>query len=202
MNKILYIIFLFVLFILSGCSSSKETDNEDRKTEEEKNTGKDLSDEAGLRIIEIAKEEQKNEMYSSLSDSAYLYWLDNQLIILENSSKCNIYALNVLFKSGYKCPAENVLTYDLMDTSLFNDILPVVNFHNENDLLRGDLIIWNGHVIIYDSFIYLNDELYAYAWWAGTNQENNGTNIINDVAFGKYPLKGYFIIRRPVKRSH
>ena len=121
----------------------------------------------------------------------------------------NIFALNVLYKSGCKCPDENSLSYDLMDTSKYNDIFKFIYAGSEdqsvneetaekNIIQNGDLIIWNGHVIIFESFVNLNGKLYANAWWAGTNQQNNGVNIINDVVHGKYPIEGEFIVRRPV----
>jgi hypothetical protein len=57
-------------------------------------------------------------MYSISEDTAFLYWLDNQIITLNNSTKCNIFALNVLYKAGFKCPEINTLTYDLRDTEV------------------------------------------------------------------------------------
>jgi hypothetical protein len=42
--------------------------------------------------------------------------------------------------------------------------------------------------------------LYAQAWWSGTSQEDNNDNVINNVKYGKYPLKGNYIVRRPIKK--
>lgn len=205
------VIFLFLIIssaVLSGCTSSESTkeETENKADTKEENTDNNFNSNSSEskqktlenRIIRIAGEEQKNPMYMRLQDSTYLYWINNQLLLTENSTKCNIFAMNVLFKAGCKCPEENVLTYDLMDTNRFREILPLVEIKYDTDFRKGDLIIWSGHVIIFDSVAYVNDELYAFAYWAGTSQENNGKNIINDVVFGKYRLDGDYIVRRPV----
>lgn len=215
-KAILLLILIFALYI-SGCSGSDNSEEEDEYSTEEYKKGEDLtSAEKEInteilwnRIEKTAREEQKNTMYSRVKDSTYLYWLNNQLLITENSSKCNIFALNVLYKSGFKCPNENVLSYDLMDTSRYKDVFTLIYSGNADDyineeiekyniFLKGDLIIWNGHVIIFESLLNINKKLYAQGWWAGTRQQNNGENIINEVVHGKYPLNGEFIVRRPV----
>ena len=211
------LLFLIQVIYFSGCSGSDNTDEEyenipkdKENTEVQKPTGSETASEMiWEKISKIAEEEQQNEMYSRSKDSTYIYWLNDQLMILENSSKCNIFALNVLYRSGCKCPDENALTYDLMDTLRFNDIFPVIyksnddniyfeDLANSNLIKKGDLIIWNGHVIIFESFEFLNGRFFANAWWAGTKQENNGENIINDVVHGKYPIEGEYIVRRPL----
>ena len=196
MKKVFVYFILFI--IISGCSASKENKSETKETKTEEEEVYEESDYAGTQIIKVAMEEQKNRMYSTLSDTSVLYWLDFDTLYLAGFSKCNIYALNVLHKSGFKCPEENVRTYDLMDTSRFNDILPIIKFKDETDLRKGDLIVWDGHVIIYESYVYINDDLYAVAWWAGSKQQDNGINVVNNVAYGKFPLNGNFIVRRPV----
>lgn len=204
--KFCYAICLSASVIFSACSASKEKTgdtDEDKKTVGVKESG--YYSAYLEKINKSASEEQLNSMYSRSEDTAFLYWLDNQVIVLNNSTKCNIFALNVLFKAGFKCPESNALTFDLMDTSKFNDVFPVIKFTTEDDLnekLRpGDLIIWNGHVIIFESAESVNGKDYAVAWWAGTRQEDNGENIINNVIHGRYPLEGYFIARRPLRRK-
>ena len=201
--KFFYLSCLAITFIISACSASN--DRSDKSDENNKSGSIENTESYSSvynKINKTAEEEQLNPMYSISEDTAFLYWLDNQIITLNNSTKCNIFALNVLYKAGFKCPEINTLTYDLMDTSRFKDIFPLINFENESDLRnkirQGDLIIWNGHVIIFESIEKINERLYAVAWWAGTRQEDNGENIINNVIHGKYPLDGYFIVRRPV----
>lgn len=201
--RLLILTALTLLIIVSGCSGSSGNDNEEASDKIKTGTESEseITENSGLvseKISKAAFNEQKNPMYSRAEDSSYLYWLDNELIITDSATKCNIFAMNVLFKAGFKCPAEYPLTYDLMDTSKFKDILPVVKINSETDFRKGDLIIWNGHVIIFEYIIYNDDELYAMAWWAGTNQENNGVNIINDVVHGKFPIYEGFIVRRPL----
>jgi hypothetical protein len=104
-----------------------------------------------------------------------------------------------LFKAGFKTPRTNALSSDLADTTQFNDILPVVGISEPESAKKGDLIAWNGHVIIFDYLVKLKQDLYAMAWWAGTSQKDNGDNIVNNVVYGKYKLNGYFVIRRPLK---
>ena len=201
--KFFYLFCLTITFFISACSASNDRSD---KSEENNKSGSVENTESYSsvfnKINKTAEEEQLNPMYSISEDTAFLYWLDNQIITLNNSTKCNIFALNVLYKAGFKCPEINTLTYDLMDTSRFKDIFPLINFEDETDLVNkirpGDLIIWNGHVIIFESLEKIKERLYAVAWWAGTHQEDNGENIINNVIHGKYPLEGNFIVRRPV----
>lgn len=201
--KFFYLFSLAITFFISACSASN---NRSDKSEEKNKSGSIEDNESYSavwnKINKTAQEEQLNPMYSRSEDTALLYWLDNQIIALNNSTKCNIFALNVLYKAGFKCPDINTLTYDLMDTSRFKDIFPLIIFENEIDLRNkirpGDLIIWNGHVIIFESLEKINERLYAVAWWAGTRQEDNGENTVNNVIHGRYPLEGYFIVRRPV----
>ena len=63
------------------------------------------------------------------------------------------------------------------------------------------MIVWNGHVIIFDYLIKTKEKIYAQAWWAGTRQKDNNVNVINNVKYGKYQLKGYYIVRRPIKEK-
>ncbi|MBK6770554.1 MAG: hypothetical protein IPG78_00105 [Ignavibacteria bacterium] len=201
--KFFYLSCLAITFIISACSASNDRSD---KSEENNKPGSIENTESYSsvfnKINKTAEEEQLNPMYSISEDTTFLYWLGNQIITLNNSTKCNIFALNVLYKAGFKCPEINTLTYDLMDTSRFKDIFPLINFEDETDLVNkirpGDLIIWNGHVIIFESLEKIKERLYAVAWWAGTRQEDNGENIINNVIHGKYPLDGNFIVRRPV----
>jgi len=189
---LVFLSFAFLVY-LSGCTSSK--------TSEEENTQPTEIDQTeGGAIISAAEAEQDNEMYSPKIDDTYLYWLDNRLIKLKGSTKCNIFALNVLFKSGYKTPTENALTRDLVDTDKFTDILPVIGIQTTDNAAKGDLIVWNGHVIILESLTTIKNDLYAVAWWAGTRQKDNGDNIKNNVCYGKYKLNGYYVVRRPVKK--
>jgi hypothetical protein len=181
----LYIIFFLLVFIY-GCSSSTDDirDNDIEKQD----------------IFEVAKEEQKNKMYSKESDSTVAYWSNNKIIRAGNHTKCNIYALNTLYKAGYLCPKEYILTKDLFDTAKFDDILKIIKINKNSEILSGDLVVWNGHVIIFQKLLILNNTEYALAYWAGTSQPDNGEEIINNVKYGKYKLEGYFIIRRPKKR--
>ncbi len=180
-----------------SCTSSKETKEE----EETKNKTETITEETqGAAIMDVARTEQMNPMYSKSQDSTYLYWLNNKLILLDGQTKCNIYAINTLFKAGFKTPDVNVLTRDLMDTSRFNDILPVVGISDPDAATKGDLIVWNGHVIIFDHIVKIKNDTYAQAWWAGTRQADNGENIVNNVVYGKYKLSGYYLVRRPVRK--
>lgn len=194
----------FFIFILSlnGCSSSSETSEDDNSADKEDQSGsKDKTFEAtGSEIIYYAGTEQANEMYSSLKDTSYLYWLNDQLLITNGSTKCNIFALNVLYKSGYKTPDVNTLCSDLFDTTFAADILPVIGINTIEDARTGDLIVWSYHVIILETVVNIYGEEYAYGWWAGTRNEDNGENIKNNVCHGKYPLNGDFIVRRPMKK--
>lgn len=155
----------------------------------------------GDLIFKYAKLEQKNPMYAKDSDSTLLYWLKNKVLYLKGQTKCNIFAINTLYRAGFKCPDVNVRTKDLMSEDLFNDIFPVIRVRKPEDLEKGDLIVWYGHVIIYHSFQIIKNDIYALAIWAGTTKKDNGKNVINNVMFGKYPLNGNFIVRRPIRMN-
>ncbi len=202
-NSIMKFIAVFISFLLityftgcSGSAGSEETDEAEITTEKKTEI---LNTESSV-ILTTAKEEQNNYMYSPETDSTYLYWLNNELIILNGSTKCNIFALNVLSKAGFRTPEENALAADLFDTTLFNDILLVVGRNDISNAAKGDLIIWSYHVIIFEEQVYIGEEEYALAWWAGTRQSDNGNNIKNNVCFGKYKLDGDFVVRRPLKK--
>ncbi len=197
-HKLFLLITLSGFIYFSGCSGSKSTESEEKTETTEVNTGEEAE---GALIINTAKEEQQNEMYSKTKDTTYLYWLNNKLILLKNQTKCNIFALNTLFKAGFKTPTVNALTRDLVDTSKFADILPVIGISDPELARKGDLIVWNGHVIIFDELTKIIEDSYAKAWWAGTSQADNGDNVINNVIYGKYKLSGHYIIRRPLKKS-
>ncbi|MEO8211164.1 MAG: hypothetical protein ABI840_11450 [bacterium] len=200
--KSLLLLVIFLAIWIPGCSSSSESDEEEYEAEtksEVKNKNKAENSEAE-KILKIAEQEQRNVMYSPDVDSTYLYWLDNQIIVLNGSTKCNIFALNVLYKSGFKTPNENALSRDLFDTIKFSEILPVIGINDVSQARKGDIIVWYNHVIIFESQLEIGNELYAIAWWAGTSQDDNGKNIINNVCYGKYKLNREFIIRRPVKK--
>jgi hypothetical protein len=184
---------MVVVLYFAGCSSSK-TDEEEITTTTETESYETSS------IINAAQAEQENEMYSPGQEETYLYWLNNKVLKLKGTTKCNIYALNVLYRSGFKTPKENALTRDLVNTDKFTDILPVVGIQTADDVKQGDLIVWNGHVIIFESLTKIKSDLYAVAWWAGTRQQDNGDNIKNNVCYGKYKLNGYYVVRRPVKK--
>lgn len=181
-----------------GCSSSEK-----KSREEYDSDTKEIEEVTGSNVIfETAKLEQENSMYSVDSDTTLLYWLDNMPAELSGFTKCNVYALNVLKRAGYKTPDENCLTSDMFDTSMYNDVFPVAGV-NQIDLAEpGDLIVWNGHVIIFEKIVSAGGDEYALGWWAGTRQEDNGNNIQNNVCYGKYPLDGDFIIRRPVRKKY
>jgi len=186
----------FIYF--TGCSSSKTTETEET-TETTETTEQKYEEAEGTMIMNAAKEERQNEMYSKSVDSTYLYWLNNKLLLLKNHTKCNIYALNTLFKAGFKTPKVNALTKDLVDTAKFTDILPIIGISDPELAKKGDLIVWNGHVIIFEKLTKIKSDYYALAWWAGTSKADNGENVINNVIYGKYKLSGYYVIRRPVK---
>lgn len=199
--KFLFAVVLAGSLILNGCSGSgeiSEEKNEHADDTEYRDPVSELEMERkGNKILETAREEQKNEMYATANDSAFLYWINDPLF--GNFSKCNVFAINVLYKAGCKCPYENVTTYDLMDTSRFTDILSIVRVNEGAKILKGDLIIWNGHVIIFESFTANPNDDYVIAWWGGSRQTSNGTEIMNDVAHGKYPLEEGYIVRRPMR---
>lgn len=200
-DKLFYLtVFLFITIFFVSCSSSKHTTEDEEDITEVSGLEEVLElevDQAEL-IMSVAMIERENPMYNRHHDSTFLYWLDNQLIVLNNRTKCNIYAINVLHKAGFKTPGVNVLTHDLMDVSRFNDIFPVLSINDYDEIMKGDLIVWYGHVIIFESLVKLNNKIFANAWWAGTRQKDNGKNIKNNVIFGKYPLEGHFIVRRPI----
>ena len=194
--KFILIITLAGFVCFSGCSSSSNEKEENTETTE------NTTEEAGGAIImNAAKEEQQNEMYSKSKDSTYLYWLNNKLILLKNATKCNIYALNTLFKAGFKTPSVNALTRDLYDSTKFSDIFPVIGYSEPELAQKGDLIVWNGHCILFEQLTKIKSEYYALAWWAGTSQADNGDNVINNVIYGKYKLSGKYVIRRPIRKN-
>lgn len=194
--RIFLLLFLLSgIFYLAGCSSSKTSE-----TEEETSTEVTYEEASGALIINTAEEEQQNEMYTKANDLTYLYWLNNLEMRLKNRTKCNIYALNVIFKAGFKTPKVNTLTKDLADTSKFKDIFPIVGISDHENAKKGDLIAWKGHVIIFDYLVELKSDMYAMAWWAGTSQKDNGDNVKNNVVHGKYKLSGYYVVRRPQRK--
>ncbi len=182
---------------MSGCSSSEKTKREISEHEKEEST--EIS-EAGV-IFEVAEMEQQNPMYNVDSDTTVLYWLNDNAAELSGYTKCNVFALNVLERAGYKTPDENCLTSDMFDTSKYSDVFPVAGMNDIELALPGDLIVWNGHVIIFEKVVSAGGEDYALGWWAGTSQSDNGDNILNNVCYGKYRLDGLFVIRRPVRRK-
>jgi hypothetical protein len=206
-KQLLIIIIIFLLGIyLIGCFPASRTRNDDTENKEntettEENTTDNTADEtAGAAIVNIAKDEQQKEMYKPSVEKTYLYWLNNREIHLNYSTKCNIYALNVLYKAGFRTPKVNALCKDLVDTTKFKDELPVVGVSDPQAAAKGDLIVWNGHVIIFESLVKIKQDMYALAWWAGTHQADNGDNVMNNVCYGKYRLNGYFVVRRPVRK--
>jgi hypothetical protein len=207
-----YINIFLVLLItsfLAGCVASprhpknekKEKENDTLSINDNNEPDFDSEDNSvdGNKIIKTALIERENEMYSITADTTFLYWLKNRPIILRNTTKCNIFALNTLFKAGYKTPKTNALSKDLFNEDLFQDIIPVVKFKSIEEILKGDLVVWRGHVIIFESLTYIKDDPYAKGIWAGTSKKDNGTTVKNNVMYGKYPLKGDFIVRRPQK---
>ncbi len=202
MKNIKYLRYLGILILciyISACSSSNSDDNQPENTTDNNPTENTYDEASGAAIITIAKDEQQNEMYSPSVVSTYLYWLDNRLISLKHATKCNIFALNVLYKAGFKTPKVNALTRDLFDTTKFEDVFPVVGVSDPEAAAKGDLIVWNGHVIIFESLVKIKKDMYALAWWAGTHQADNGDNVMNNVCYGKYKLSGNYVIRRPMK---
>ena len=106
----------------------------------------------------------------------------------------------------FTTPAISKSTPDLFRTSktFFSDffpqdIIPVVKIKSIEEILKGDLVVWKGHVIIFESLAYIKDDPYAKGLWAGTSKKDNGTTVKNNVMHGKYPLKGEFVVRRPQK---
>ncbi len=209
-RKLLYISLFFSLSIyLTGCFPASRTEEdteektettEEKKENEENKEVTDVGEANGAAIMKIAASEQNKKWYSPSVDSTYLYWLNNQLIVLNGSTKCNIFALNVLYKSGFKTPKQNALCRDLHNTDNFSDILPVVGIKDISDAQKGDLIIWKGHVIIFEEKVQSKKDVYVKAWWAGTRQKDNGDNIRNNVIYGKYKISGDYVVRRPIKK--
>ncbi len=189
--------FVAVSVLLSGCSASSEDTGDDTSDTITLNIKTDLNEKHD--IITTALNERENKMYSPSEDTTYLYWLNNFQLIIENTSKCNIFVLNTLFKAGYKTPKENALSRDLFNDELFQDFMPIVSITSLSDIITGDLIVWKTHVIIFESLVYVKEKPYAVGIWAGTSQKDNGKTIINNVNYNKYPLKGDFKVRRPQK---
>lgn len=196
----LIVIFALALF-LSGCIPAQRNQNDDDdETEISENEINENDESDGNQIIKTALREQKNEMYSPDADTTYLYWLKNKPVKLRKTTKCNIFALNTLYKAGFKTPKTNALSRDLYNESLFQDILPVVSLNSLEDIRKGDLVVWKYHVIIFESLVYLKKDPYAKGIWAGTSKKDNGKTVMNNVMHGNYPLKGDFIVRRPERK--
>lgn len=192
------------LIFLYGCSGARtdETYKEEttKKAEEKIDAPEEVSSTEAELIFSTAFEEQKNTMYAKDADTIFLYWLNNRVLELGYQSRCNIFALNTLHKAGFKCPDVNTLTRDLMDTTRFNDIFTYIRVDTITQIKKGDLLVWNGHVIIFEKLVKSREKYFAQAIWAGTSQADDGKMIMNNVIYGKYPLEGYYIIRRPVKK--
>ncbi|MCX6161788.1 MAG: hypothetical protein NTV87_10725 [Ignavibacteriae bacterium] len=202
--KIPFYIFVFITaaFFLTGCTSSKsDKDEADTVSVNNYEITEQTGTETGDAIFKVAFEEQQNEMYQIDADSTTLYWLNDKVVHFSRTTKCNIFALNTIHKAGFMTPDVNTLSRDLFDDSLFTDIMPVIEINDPDDLRKGDLIVWRNHVIIFEKPVYRKNTVSVYAIWAGTSQKDNGTTILNNVIYGKYPLKGEFVVRRPVKRK-
>jgi len=197
------IVISVTLFLVGCVASPRHPKNE--KEDNNKDTTITINDndstEDGNIIIKTALLERENEMYSPSVDTTILYWLNNKPIILKNASKCNIFALNTLFKAGYKTPKTNALSRDLFNEDLFQEIMPIVKLKSINDILKGDLVVWKSHVIIFESLLYVKNDPFAKGIWAGTSKTDNGTSVKNNVIYGKYSLKGDFVVRRPQKEG-
>jgi len=194
-----FLVSVFSLIYISGCSSSASDDNTESDIKEAQTIYE--SEIAGNTILSFAETEQQNPMYSPEVDSTFLYWLNNDLLLIQGSTKCNIFVLNVLNRAGFKTPKINALCRDLFDTVNFNDIIPMISMNDISTAVKGDLVIWSYHVIIFESLKKVKDDLYVVGWWAGTRQQDNGDNIVNNVCHGKYRLEGEYIVRRPVKKN-
>lgn len=200
MRKIYYLLLLlFTVIILASCGGGSYTNEENTETTTETTNTTPYEESQGAAILNVAEKEQQNEMYSPSIDTTHLYWI-NKKIVLKGATKCNIFALNTIYKAGFRTPTVNALTRDLVDTSKFKDIFPIIGISDPESARKGDLIVWNGHVIIFESLINIKKENYAMAWWSGTKQADNGDNILNNVCHGKYKLTGYYVVRRPVKK--
>lgn len=207
-----FLVLLFFAVLANGCIAPQRRNVPDEEDYEEDVSIPDSSEDYpylnlddgrlndGDLIFKYAFREQRKSMYAKYSENVYLYWLKNKKLSLKGHTKCNIFAINTLFKAGFLCPSTNARTKDLMNTRLFNDVFPVTKVSKPSQLRKGDLIVWNGHVIIYDTVTLVNKKLYAKAIWAGTSKKDNGKNIRNNVIYGKYPLTGSFIVRRPIKK--
>jgi hypothetical protein len=187
----LFLIFNFSFLIFIGCSSSEP----DKKENEEVNKENESSH---ASIINVGFEEQKNPMYSRSSDSSILYNTGKLHSGLSGYTKCNIFALNVIYKSGYKCPDEYLLCKDFFDTTRYGEFFPFVRLSSLLEIQAADLIVWRGHIIICEKPC---DEEYVFAIWGGSSREDDGTTIINGVKYGKYKITGDYIIRRPIKKE-
>lgn len=194
MRAVLLLLAASVQFAIWGCSSSAKKISESNEDESESVTASFSS------ILQNALAEQMNPMYRKDADTTLLYWLDDLPLELPGSTKCNIFALNVLERSGFATPNENCTTSELFDTTLFANILPVISRNSCSLALPGDLLVWNGHVIIFESLVSADEIEYALGWWAGTRKEDDGEKVINNVCHGKYPLEEDYIVRRPQKR--
>lgn len=202
MRKTYYLLLiLFIVFTLASCGGGSYSTEEEKTETTTETTSETTSYEEsqGAAILNIAEKEQQNEMYSPSVDTTHLYWI-NKKIVLKGATKCNIFALNTLYKAGFKTPAVNALCKDLSDTSKFREIFPVVGINEPESAKKGDLVVWKGHVIIFEALVKIKKDLYALAWWSGTRQADNGDNIINNVCHGKYKLNGNYIVRRPIKK--
>lgn len=194
------LIFLFcIAAYLSGCSSSSEN-SEERKVETHETVSEENA-EPGLDLLRIASQEQNNRMYSRSCDTAYMYWLDSALLVTHGLTKCNVYLLNVLALSGYMTPSVNALAKDIYDTLMFRSELPVIAVNDISKARTGDVIAWKSHVILFESIIRAGEEEFVLGYWSGTESQDNGASIINNVCHGKYRLTGDFVVRRPVKKG-
>lgn len=196
-NYFIGLSIVIITVIVTGCTSSNK--DSDIDTSDTVSILKKANVVEKYDIISTALNERENKMYSPFEDTTYLYWLNNYPLIIKNTSKCNIFALNTLHKAGYKTPKENALSRDLFNDDLFQDIIPIVTITSLNDIITGDLLIWKTHVIIFESLVYVKNKPYAFGIWAGTSQKDNGKTVINNVNYSKYPLKGDFKVRRPQK---
>lgn len=197
-RSILLAVFVSMLSLVNGCSSSETKQREEYEFEKEEESNVPETN----MIFEAAKREQQNPMYSVDSDTTILYWLGNLPAELPGVTKCNVFALNVLQRAGYQTPNVNCLTSDMFDTTLYNNVFPVAGISRIDIAEPGDLLVWNGHVIIFEKVVSAGGEDYALGWWAGTRQEDNGNNIMNNVCYGKYRLDGEFVLRRPIKKKN
>jgi hypothetical protein len=80
-----------VLITVSGCSSSKQSKEEDTSDENIQSNNENENLSSGDLILLTAEHERDNEMYSPSADTTYLYWLNNKPVQLRNTTKCNIF---------------------------------------------------------------------------------------------------------------